>query len=147
MATKANSFLDRNVRLDPAMKAGIAATVCSVLIVALALLAMHTLPVGFGGCYPKPPQLLRQSEEPGEWNEDDSTCSRTVQLSSASSRPMRRRSVRGQTARRCVTYLTHGDRAPALSILSGGCDWMGARADEVACAVAVGVGGKNELAA
>jgi hypothetical protein len=49
MATKANSFRDRNVRLDPAMKAGIAATVCSVLIVALALLvAMHTLPVGFG---------------------------------------------------------------------------------------------------
>jgi hypothetical protein len=47
MATKANSFRDRNVRLDPAMKAGIAATVCSVLIVALALLAMHTLPVGF----------------------------------------------------------------------------------------------------
>jgi hypothetical protein len=39
------------------------------------------------------------------------------------------------------------DRAPALSILSGGCDWMGARADEVASAVAVGVGGKNELAA
>jgi hypothetical protein len=57
------------------------------------------------------------------------------------------RSVRGQTARRCVTYLTHGDRAPALSILSGGCDWRGARADAVACAVAVGVGGKNELAA
>jgi hypothetical protein len=31
--------------------------------------------------------------------------------------------------------------------LSGGCDRMGARADAVACAVAVGVGGKNELAA
>src|SRR6266511_2974777 len=30
-----------------AFNAGIAATVCSVLIVALALLAMHTLPVGF----------------------------------------------------------------------------------------------------
>jgi hypothetical protein len=45
MATKANWFRDRNVRLDPAMKAGIAATVCSVLMVALALLAMHTLPV------------------------------------------------------------------------------------------------------
>jgi hypothetical protein len=48
MATKANSFRARNVRLDPAMKAGIAATVCIVLIVALALLALHTPPVGFG---------------------------------------------------------------------------------------------------
>ena len=37
-----------NHRMDRAMKAGIAATACSVLIVALALLAMHVLPVSIG---------------------------------------------------------------------------------------------------
>jgi hypothetical protein len=34
--------------MDPALKAGIAATACSVLIVAIGLLAMHMLPVGMG---------------------------------------------------------------------------------------------------
>jgi hypothetical protein len=35
-------------RMDPAMKAGIVATACSVLILALILLTMHTLPVSIG---------------------------------------------------------------------------------------------------
>jgi DNA-directed RNA polymerase specialized sigma24 family protein len=37
-----------NHSMDPAMKAGIGATACSVLIVALVLLAMHVLPVSIG---------------------------------------------------------------------------------------------------
>jgi hypothetical protein len=42
------SFRRRNARMDPAMKAGIRATACSVLIVALVFLAMHTLQVSIG---------------------------------------------------------------------------------------------------
>jgi hypothetical protein len=34
--------------MDRAMKAGIAATACSLLIAALVLVAMHTLPVSVG---------------------------------------------------------------------------------------------------
>jgi hypothetical protein len=34
--------------MDQAMKAGIWATVCSVLILAIVLLAMHTVPVNLG---------------------------------------------------------------------------------------------------
>jgi len=38
----------RNSRMDTAMKAGIGATICSVLILTLVFLAMHTLPVSIG---------------------------------------------------------------------------------------------------
>jgi hypothetical protein len=38
----------RRRRMDPAMKAGIWATACSVLIVALVFLAMNTLQVSIG---------------------------------------------------------------------------------------------------
>jgi hypothetical protein len=44
----ATSFRRRNVRMDPAMKAGIWATACSVLIVTLVFLAMNTLQVSIG---------------------------------------------------------------------------------------------------
>jgi hypothetical protein len=37
-----------NHSMDRAMKAGIGATACSVLIVALVLLAMHAMPVSIG---------------------------------------------------------------------------------------------------
>jgi hypothetical protein len=47
-ATTAASFRRGNARMDLAMKAGIGATVCSVVIVTLFLLAMHTLPVSVG---------------------------------------------------------------------------------------------------
>jgi hypothetical protein len=47
-ATNAASFRRRNQSMDPAMKAGIGATICSVLILALVFLAMHTLPVSIG---------------------------------------------------------------------------------------------------
>jgi phosphomevalonate kinase len=47
-ATTAASFRRHNHRMDQAMKAGIGATACSVLIVAIVLLAMHTLPVSIG---------------------------------------------------------------------------------------------------
>ena len=46
--TPAAPFRRRSQRFDPAMKAGIGATACSVLILALVLLAMHTLPVSIG---------------------------------------------------------------------------------------------------
>jgi hypothetical protein len=35
-------------RMDPAMKAGLSATGCSVLIVALTYLAMHVFPISIG---------------------------------------------------------------------------------------------------
>jgi hypothetical protein len=47
-ATTAASFHRRNHGMDEAMKAGIGATVCSVLILAIVLLAMHMLPVSIG---------------------------------------------------------------------------------------------------
>jgi hypothetical protein len=47
-ATTAKSACRRNHTMDPALKAGIGATVCSVFIMALVLLAMHTLPVSIG---------------------------------------------------------------------------------------------------
>jgi hypothetical protein len=47
-ATTATSPRRGNHSMDRAMKAGIGATACSVLIVALALLAMHVLPVSVG---------------------------------------------------------------------------------------------------
>jgi len=47
-ATTAASFRGRNHSMDQAMKAGIGATACSVLILAIVLLAMHTLSVGIG---------------------------------------------------------------------------------------------------
>jgi hypothetical protein len=43
-----NTVIGRKHRVDPAMKAGIGATACSVLILALILLTMHTLPVSIG---------------------------------------------------------------------------------------------------
>ena len=50
MPPKANAALyrRRNSSMDPAMKAGIGATICSVLILTLVFLAMHTLPVSIG---------------------------------------------------------------------------------------------------
>jgi hypothetical protein len=47
-ATTAASFYRRRHGMDEAMKAGIWATVCSVLILTIVLLAMHTLPVNIG---------------------------------------------------------------------------------------------------
>jgi hypothetical protein len=41
-------FHSRNHGMDEAMKAGIGATACSVLILAIILLAMQTLPVSIG---------------------------------------------------------------------------------------------------
>jgi hypothetical protein len=46
--TTAAWFLRRNYRMDQAMKAGISATACSVLILAIVLLAMHTVPLNIG---------------------------------------------------------------------------------------------------
>jgi hypothetical protein len=50
MPSKADATNARrgNHSMDPAMKAGIGATACSVLIVALVLLAMHVVPVSNG---------------------------------------------------------------------------------------------------
>jgi hypothetical protein len=42
------SFRRGNHSMDPAMKAGIGATACSVLIATLVLLAMHAVPVSIG---------------------------------------------------------------------------------------------------
>jgi hypothetical protein len=47
-ARTATSSRRGNYNMDRAMKAGIGATACSVLIVALVLLAMHALPVSIG---------------------------------------------------------------------------------------------------
>ena len=41
-------FHRRSRGMGEAMKAGIGAAACSVLILAIVLLAMHTLPVSFG---------------------------------------------------------------------------------------------------
>ena len=46
--TKATSVSPPNYGMDEAMKAGIGATACSVLILAIVLLAMHTLPISIG---------------------------------------------------------------------------------------------------
>jgi hypothetical protein len=47
-ATNVSLFRRRNSSIDTAMKAGIGAAICSVLILALVFLAMHTLPVSIG---------------------------------------------------------------------------------------------------
>ena len=47
-ATTATSFHRRNHGMDEATKAGIGATICSVLILAIVFLAMHTLPFSIG---------------------------------------------------------------------------------------------------
>lgn len=47
-ATTATSSRRGSYSMDRAMKAGIGATACSVLIVALVLLTMHALPVSVG---------------------------------------------------------------------------------------------------
>ncbi len=47
-ATTAVSFHRRSRGMDEAMKAGIGAIVCSVLTLAIVLLAMHTLPTSIG---------------------------------------------------------------------------------------------------
>ena len=47
-ATTAVSFHRRGRGMDEAMKAGVGAAVCSVLILAIVLLAMHTLPTSVG---------------------------------------------------------------------------------------------------
>ena len=51
-ATTAASFHRRNHGIDEATKAGIGATVCSVVILAIALLSMHMLPVSIGHAAP-----------------------------------------------------------------------------------------------
>ena len=52
-ATTAASFPRRNRSMDQAMKAGIGATACSVLILVIVLLAMHTVPL----TAPMPPRV------------------------------------------------------------------------------------------
>jgi hypothetical protein len=47
-ATSATASRRGNHSMDRAMKAGIGATACSVLIVALVLLAMHAMPGSIG---------------------------------------------------------------------------------------------------
>ena len=47
-ATTAASFHLRGRGVDEAMKAGVGATACSVLILAIVLLAMHALPTSVG---------------------------------------------------------------------------------------------------
>ena len=47
-ATTVASVHRRSRGMDEAMKAGIGATVCSMLILAIVLLAMHTLPTSVG---------------------------------------------------------------------------------------------------
>ena len=48
-ATTAASFPHRNQQgMDQVMKAGIGATACSVLILVIVLLAMHTVPLTIG---------------------------------------------------------------------------------------------------
>jgi hypothetical protein len=47
-ATTAAPFHRRSHGMHEAMKAGIGATACSVLILAIVLLAMHTLPASVG---------------------------------------------------------------------------------------------------
>jgi hypothetical protein len=47
-ATTAASFHRRRHGMDEAMKAGIGAIVCSVLILTIVLLVMQTLPVNIG---------------------------------------------------------------------------------------------------
>ena len=47
-ATTAVSFRRRSRSMDEAMKAGVGATVCSVLILAIVLLATHALPTSVG---------------------------------------------------------------------------------------------------
>jgi hypothetical protein len=51
-ATTAASFHRRNYGMDKATKAGVGATVCSVLILAIVLLSMHILPVSIGHAAP-----------------------------------------------------------------------------------------------
>ena len=46
--TTVTSFRRRSQDMDEAMRAGIAATACSVLILAIVWLAMHALPVSIG---------------------------------------------------------------------------------------------------
>jgi len=46
--TSPPSFHRRSHGMDEAMKAGVGATVCSVLILAIVLLAMHALPTSVG---------------------------------------------------------------------------------------------------
>jgi len=47
-ATTVVSFHRRSRGMDEAMKAGVGATVCSVLILAIVLLATHALPTSVG---------------------------------------------------------------------------------------------------
>ena len=47
-ATTDVSFHRRSRGMNEAMKAGVGATVCSVLILAIVLLAMHALPTSVG---------------------------------------------------------------------------------------------------
>jgi hypothetical protein len=47
-ATTVVAFHRRSRGVDDAMKAGIGATVCSVLILAIVLLATHALPISVG---------------------------------------------------------------------------------------------------
>ena len=47
-ATTAALFHRRNHSMDDATKAGIGATVCSVLILAIVFISMHTLPISIG---------------------------------------------------------------------------------------------------
>jgi hypothetical protein len=41
-------FGRRGPRLDEAMKAGIGATICSIIILAIMVLVLHAMPIGIG---------------------------------------------------------------------------------------------------
>jgi hypothetical protein len=47
-ARAVRQFGRRGPRLDEAMKAGIGATVCSIIILAVMMLVLHTMPIGIG---------------------------------------------------------------------------------------------------
>ena len=68
-ASRAASLYRGKHGMDEALKAGIGAAACSVLILAFVLLLMHTLPVGAGTVVPD--QLLQQARttdvSPAAW--------------------------------------------------------------------------------
>ena len=58
--TSPASFHRRSHRMDEATKAGIGATLCSLVILAIVLLSMHMLPVSIGHAAPPGPSFSLQ---------------------------------------------------------------------------------------
>ena len=58
--TSSASFHHRSHRMDEATKAGIGATLCSLVILAIVLLSMHMLPVSIGHAAPPGPSFSLQ---------------------------------------------------------------------------------------